>query len=64
MKTTDVLIIGAGIAGATAALHLAKDPQRRIILLTRSPDPHDSNTRWAQGGIIHRGPTTCRVARA
>lgn len=56
MKTTDILIIGAGIAGSTAALRLAKNPQRRIILITRSPDPHESNTRWAQGGIIHRGP--------
>ncbi len=56
MKTTDVLIIGTGIAGAVAALHLARDPNRRIIMITRSPDPHDSNTRWAQGGIIHRGP--------
>jgi L-aspartate oxidase len=55
MKTTDVLIIGSGIAGSVAALKLAKNPDRRIILITRSPDPHDSNTRWAQGGIIHRG---------
>ena len=56
MKQTDVLIIGSGIAGAVAALRLSKDPQRRIIMITRSPDPLDSNTRWAQGGIIHRGP--------
>ncbi|MBI5602421.1 MAG: L-aspartate oxidase [Deltaproteobacteria bacterium] len=56
MKTTDVLIIGSGIAGATAALNLARNPQRRIILITRAPDPCESNSRYAQGGIIGRGP--------
>jgi L-aspartate oxidase len=55
MKTTDVLIIGSGIAGATAALRLAQNPKRRIILITREPDPQESNTRYAQGGIISRG---------
>lgn len=56
MKTTDVLIIGSGIAGATAAIKLAQNPARKIILITRDPDLHESNSRWAQGGIIHRGP--------
>ena len=56
MLQTDVLIIGTGIAGATAALQLAQNPARRITLITRDEDPHESNTRWAQGGIIHRGP--------
>ena len=56
MKTTDVLIVGSGIAGATAALNLARNPQRRIILITRAPDPCESNSRYAQGGIIGRGP--------
>ena len=55
MLETDVLIIGSGIAGATAALRLAENPNRRIALITRAPDPNDSNTNWAQGGIIHRG---------
>ena len=55
MKTTDVLIIGSGIAGATAALRLARNPERRIVLITREPDPHESNSRYAQGGIISRG---------
>jgi L-aspartate oxidase len=55
MKTTDVLIIGSGIAGVTTALKLAHNPQRNIILITREQDPHESNSRYAQGGIIGRG---------
>lgn len=56
MIQTEVLIIGCGIAGATAALRLARNPRRRIIVITRAPDPCESNTRYAQGGIIGRGP--------
>jgi len=55
MDQTDVLIIGSGIAGATAALRLARNPQRQILLITRDPDPHESNSLYAQGGIIGRG---------
>ena len=55
MIQTEVLILGCGIAGATAALRLAQNPRRRIVILTRDPDPHESNTRYAQGGIIGRG---------
>ena len=54
MKTTDVLVIGSGIAGLAAALRLAQNPRRQVILLTRAADLHDSNTSHAQGGIIHR----------
>ncbi|HEY6805557.1 MAG TPA: L-aspartate oxidase [Pyrinomonadaceae bacterium] len=56
MAQTEVLIIGCGIAGATAALRLAKNPNRRITIITRARDSHESNTRYAQGGIIGRGP--------
>ena len=56
MKTTDVLIIGSGIAGIATAIQLAQNPKRKIILLTRASDVHESNTFWAQGGIIHHGP--------
>ncbi len=56
MEKTDVLIIGSGIAGATAALQLARNPDREIVLLSRCADPHESNSRYAQGGIIGRGP--------
>jgi L-aspartate oxidase len=56
MLQTDVLIIGSGIAGASAGLQLAQNPERRITIITREPDPHESNTRYAQGGIISLGP--------
>ena len=52
----EVLIIGCGIAGATAAMRLARDPKRRITVITRAPEARESNTRYAQGGIIGRGP--------
>jgi L-aspartate oxidase len=51
---TDVLIIGCGIAGGTAALELA-DMGLGVVIVTRSDDPAESNTYWAQGGIIFTG---------
>jgi L-aspartate oxidase len=52
----DVLIAGCGIGGATAALKLAKDRQREILLVTRASNPCECSTRYAQGGIVTRGP--------
>ena len=37
MQSTDVLIIGAGMAGASAAYFLA--PHRRVVLLEREDQP-------------------------
>ncbi len=51
---TDVLIIGCGIAGATAALQLAKHSSCRITIVTRDFEPTESNTLYAQGGIVSR----------
>ena len=56
MTNAEVLIIGCGIAGATAALRLARNPERQITIITRASEIHESNTRYAQGGIIGRGP--------
>src|SRR5918999_314331 len=56
MTNAEVLIIGCGIAGATAALRLARNPKRQITVITRASEVHESNTRYAQGGIIGRGP--------
>lgn len=46
---TDVLVIGAGIAGACAALHAA-DAGADVLLLAKG-DILDTNTAYAQGGI-------------
>jgi L-aspartate oxidase len=51
MIQTDVLIIGAGIAGLSTAIKLADQyPDRRILVLTKT-DESESNTRYAQGGV-------------
>jgi len=44
----DVLIVGSGLAGLSAALHLA--PTRRVAVLTKRA-LNDGSSRWAQGGI-------------
>jgi len=54
-RETDILIIGCGIAGGVAALKLA-EAGFRVTLVTRTAEPRESNTYYAQGGIIHRGP--------
>ena len=44
---TDTLIIGCGIAGATAALALSRDRERRIAVITAEADPAESNSSYA-----------------
>jgi L-aspartate oxidase len=51
---TDVLILGCGIAGGTAALELA-EAGFDVLLVTRADQAEESNTYWAQGGIIFEG---------
>jgi len=53
---TDALVIGSGIAGATAAMRIADDPNVKVTVITLNKDPHESGTFYAQGGIIDRGP--------
>ena len=51
---TSVLVIGCGIAGGVTALRLA-DAGAAVTVVTRARQPRESNTFYAQGGIIYRG---------
>lgn len=51
---TDILIIGCGIAGASAALEAAKSGVR-VIIVTKNKKLEESNTYYAQGGIVSLG---------
>jgi len=51
MKETDILVVGAGIAGLTFALKTAhRRPDLNITVLTKT-NREESNTRYAQGGV-------------
>ena len=47
-QTFDVLIIGSGLAGLSAALRLA--PTHRVAVITKRA-LNDGASAWAQGGI-------------
>jgi len=49
-----VIVLGTGIAGLTAAFCLAS-AGIKVLLVTKTADPKDCNTFWAQGGIIYEG---------
>ncbi len=51
VRRADIVIVGSGVAGVTAALSAhAALPDRNILLVTKSL-LDDGSTRWAQGGI-------------
>ncbi len=54
-ETTDVLVLGTGVAGCTAALAAARDGAS-VTLVTRANEARESNTLYAQGGIVARPP--------
>ena len=54
MPKVDCLIIGSGIAGIIAALELA-EKGLDVILLTADKQALESNSYYAQGGIVYKG---------
>ncbi|TKX84765.1 FAD-dependent oxidoreductase [Halorubrum sp. SS5] len=54
-ETADVLVVGSGIAGLTAALAAAREG-REVTVATKATRPADAASWWAQGGIaVARG---------
>lgn len=51
---TDVLILGTGLSGCIVALTCAKKGLH-VTMVTRSREPEESNTMYAQGGIVAEG---------
>ena len=51
MNTTDVLIIGSGVAGLSTAIQLALLRKDLSITVLTKTVQGESNTRYAQGGI-------------
>jgi L-aspartate oxidase len=49
-ETTDVLVVGSGIAGMAAALAAARDGQD-VVVATKATRPEGASSWWAQGGI-------------
>jgi L-aspartate oxidase len=48
-EPTDVVVVGSGVAGLTAALHLREAGLHVTVVTKENID--DGSTRWAQGGI-------------
>ena len=46
----DLLVLGSGVAGLSAAVRAAGRPGLRVGVLTKA-ELHQSATRWAQGGV-------------
>ena len=54
---TDVLVIGAGLAGCSAA-YAAAQQGLRVTLITSENEFTESSSFYAQGGIIYKAEET------
>jgi L-aspartate oxidase len=48
--TLDLLVLGSGVAGLSAAVRAAEAHRMRVGVLTKA-ELHQATTRWAQGGV-------------
>ena len=53
-QKTDILIIGMGLAGITAAITAAQNG-KQVTIITKTKNFSSVNTPWAQGGIVYQG---------
>ncbi len=53
IEATDVLVLGTGVAGCAAALSAARGGAA-VTVVTRAEEARESNTLYAQGGIVGR----------
>ena len=47
----DIIIVGCGISGLTAGIYL-KEAGFNVVVITKNKDIAESNTNYAQGGIV------------
>tara|TARA_B110000438_G_scaffold261945_1_gene272952 strand:+ start:725 stop:2275 length:1551 start_codon:yes stop_codon:yes gene_type:complete len=53
-QKTDILIIGLGLAGITAAI-TAASKGKKVTIITKTKSFVSGSTPWAQGGIVYKG---------
>jgi len=51
----DVVVVGSGLAGFSAAIH-CREAGLEVAILSKADNVEESNTNYAQGGIIARKP--------
>lgn len=61
MKTAEVVIVGGGVMGASAAWHLASRGCRDVLVLDRYPEPGRGSTGKATGGFRSQFSTEVNV---
>jgi sarcosine oxidase subunit beta len=65
-ETADVVVVGGGVVGASAAYHLAQAGAGRVVLLEREGELGTQSTRACAGGFRHQfsSPVNIRLSQA